>query len=615
MDRKVGIMVIVLVLGVMCAGESVILSAQNSQGSATSQTQVPNDASKGKASPQTPQDPVNQQTQTPNDTIGENPSTGIRRFGIHFDPIIRLDIFLSVIIGFFGVVITLLIFIFGSKTRSKTPPGPTAEDVNKPENADKIEEYIKKIDRTPNPSPIEKAIADAYILQRGGKIAAAIEKWRSIANVAEGNDNRLASRGLISVGYLYLIRGTAEQALSALNKAIDLRPDYVAAYNNRGAAKNLLGKHLDAIADYDKVIQLKPDYAEAYSNRGVTESLLEKYQDAIADYDKALQLKPDYAEAYDGRGTAKHLFGRSQEAIADYNKAIRLKPDYAESYLHRGNTNRTLDKYEDAFADYNKVIDLQPDYAEVYNHRGSLQVMLGHYRKAIIDYTKAIQLIKSGETKLDNSQENSISLIVKNSGFGEAEIYYNRGVAKLELGEFTEALADYNMAIQLKPDYAEAYHNRGVVKIQLNQPNEALVDLNEAIQLKPDYTEAYHNRGVVKIQLNQPNDALADFDEAIRIQPDYTEAYNSRGGVKLLLGETNEAITDFDEAIRINPEFINAYTNRAQAKIILRSIKEAKSDFQTALELAEQQQNTGLKASIAARLQQLNNSTPRTDET
>ena len=116
----------------------------------------------------------------------------------------------------------------------------------------------------------------------------------------------------------------------------------------------------------------------------------------------------------------------------------------------------------------------------------------------------------------------------------------------------------------------------------------------------------------MKIQLKQPNDAIADFDDAIRINPNYAGAYNNRGGAKLLLSKINEAITDFDETIKINPEFINAYTNRAQAKIISRSFKEAKSDLQTALELAEQQQNTDLKASIEINF---NNLTSKTDET
>ena len=42
----------------------------------------------------------------------------------------------------------------------------------------------------------------------------------------EGNDNDLASKALASVGYLCLKEGTGERALSALNKAINLKPDF-----------------------------------------------------------------------------------------------------------------------------------------------------------------------------------------------------------------------------------------------------------------------------------------------------------------------------------------------------------------------------------------------------
>ena len=611
---KIG-MVIWLVLGVMFVGELMVLSDQPTDQTTNTQAEQAQNESTGPTTDQT----TNTQTKSRLNSAGENnnvqPDTTKEGTsaggGINY---LNICLSLGGIGGFLYGLAAFLKFIW--KARSKVDIPYSAEDIDKRDIADRLDKIQKAIEQNPKASLIEKAIADAYMLQRGERIEEAIEKWRSIANITEGNDNRLASRGLVSVGYLCVKEGMGEHALSALNKAIDLEPDFVEAYNNRGAAKNLLGRHQDAIADYDITIRLKSDYAEAYSNRGTAKNLLGRHQDAIADYDKAIRLKPDYAGAYDGRGSTKYLLGRSQDAIANYDQAIRLEPDDVHAYYHRGQANATLEKYNEAFADYNKVIYMRPNYAEVYNHRGSLQVKLGHYRKAITDYTKAIQLISSGKTKLDNNQENSISLILRrNTKFGKAEVYYNRGVAKLELGEFAEALVDLNKAIQLKPDYAEAYHNRGVVKIRFNQPNEALVDLNKAIQLKPDYAEAYNSRGGAKIQLKQFNKAITDFDKAIRINPNYAGAYSNRGGANLILGEYAEALIDLNEVIRLQPNFVLAYVNRAEAKVNLNRIDEGRSDFQTALELAEQQNNTALKTNIEKRLQELNNPTPQTDET
>ena len=69
------------------------------------------------------------------------------------------------------------------------------------------EEAVRDIRRNPEASLLARAIADAYSLQRAGKIEEAIEKWRSIANVAEGSDNDLAARAWLSVGYLLYERG------------------------------------------------------------------------------------------------------------------------------------------------------------------------------------------------------------------------------------------------------------------------------------------------------------------------------------------------------------------------------------------------------------------------
>ena len=112
--------------------------------------------------------------------------------------------------GFLYGLATFLKFIW--KARSKVPPELTIEVVSKPENAgievvskpenaSEVEEYIKAIDSNPKATLMEKAIADAYVLQRGQKIKEAIEKWRSVANIAEGHDKALAVQAWASAGF------------------------------------------------------------------------------------------------------------------------------------------------------------------------------------------------------------------------------------------------------------------------------------------------------------------------------------------------------------------------------------------------------------------------------
>ena len=106
--------------------------------------------------------------------------------------------------------------------------------------------------------------------------------------------------------------------------------------------------------------------------------------------------------------------------------------------------------------------------------------------------------------------------------------YYNRGVAKHDLGEYADAIADYDEAIRLQPDHASAYYNRGNAKYALGEYEAAITDYDEAIRLQPDYVLAYNNRGLIKYTLGEYAAAIADFDIAIELQPDNADAYDYR---------------------------------------------------------------------------------------
>ena len=58
-----------------------------------------------------------------------------------------------------------------------------------------------------------------------------------------------------------------------------------------------------------------------------------------------------------------------------------------------------------------------------------------------------------------------------------------RGVAKGALDQHVSAIADCDIAIRLKPDYAEAYLQRGISKVVLFRFTAAKRDLRTALRL------------------------------------------------------------------------------------------------------------------------------------
>ena len=59
------------------------------------------------------------------------------------------------------------------------------------------------------------------------------------------------------------------QAIEFLNKAIELNPNYIQAYFNRGETYSKIKDYDKAINDYTKVLKLNPDHNRANYLRGL----------------------------------------------------------------------------------------------------------------------------------------------------------------------------------------------------------------------------------------------------------------------------------------------------------------------------------------------------------
>lgn len=114
----------------------------------------------------------------------------------------------------------------------------------------------------------------------------------------------------------------------------------------------------------------------------------------------------------------------------------------------------------------------------------------------------------------------------------QANPYSTIGHAKLaaELvgkGRLNEALAHYQVALQISPNVAEIHNNLGGLFFQTGHGDEALAQFQRTLELNPNYLIARYNLGIVLLQKNRPDEAADQFQEALRLKPDFTQARES----------------------------------------------------------------------------------------
>lgn len=132
------------------------------------------------------------------------------------------------------------------------------------------------------------------------------------------------------------------------------------------------------------------------------------------------------------------------------------------------------------------------------------------------------------------------------------------------------------------PDNPAVWSNRGNVRVGQNKLEEAIADYDRAIQLAPNFPDPYLNRGIAYEGQKRYSQAIADYNKALELNGDDAMAYNNRGNAQAGQGRWQEAIADYKTAAELAPDFAFARANyalalyqageRAQATQALRSL-------------------------------------------
>ena len=233
-----------------------------------------------------------------------------------------------------------------------------------------------------------------------------------------------------------------------------------------------------------------------------------------------------------------------------------------------------------------------PDLAVRYFQAGQKRMQEGDWLSAAEDFTKAIATdAQLNRATLPNKKGDAFGALksdrseISVTDPFTAYAYASRGLARLNLGDFDQAIEDYARALRIRPKLTEAYLGRGIALDAEGEYDRAVLDYDRAISIDPKSAEAYFRRGCALVKKQNFAAAVGDFERALAVRPNFAWAQLWLGTSLMKEGRYEGAVIAFTAALKLDPGIAEAYGNRGLAFLVLGREPEALKDLKESVDL------------------------------
>ena len=177
-----------------------------------------------------------------------------------------------------------------------------------------------------------------------------------------------------------------------------------------------------------------------------------------------------------------------------------------------------------------------------------------------------------------------------NLGDGDADPVklFERGQSAHARGELVKALALYEEAIKVRPEFPEAAFQQGVVLVSLGRLADAEASYRKAIELKPNWSLPYSALGALLVRTNRDSDASPILQQALQLDSRDNVALRVLADIRLRTGDSNGALK-LAQTATLDPDapasawILRAMAERATSRIVLSALRIIKLDSRTAV--------------------------------
>lgn len=147
---------------------------------------------------------------------------------------------------------------------------------------------------------------------------------------------------------------------------------------------------------------------------------------------------------------------------------------------------------------------------------------------------------------IDNQKTGGLEL----SELEDPEVHSDRGVAYHLAGQIDSAIAEYDKALSVNPDFAYAHSNLGIAYYALGHIDRAVQEFIAAINVDPELAEVHYNLGVAYKSKGEFDAAIRELQWVLHADPEDADCH-------FQLGQVHETSGRFDEAIEHYRRYLN----------------------------------------------------------
>lgn len=222
-----------------------------------------------------------------------------------------------------------------------------------------------------------------------------------------------------------------------------------------------------------------------------------------------------------------------------------------------------FDDYVLSIQYFNQVIKLKPYLSEPYLLRAIAKIQLGDYTGAEMDCNIAIE----------------------RNPF-QPGAYYTRGFIYKQIRELEKAEKDFSEALIFAPENKTYIAIRADVRAELQQYDLALEDINHLLHRDPHSAALHFEKGSICLRSNDTVCALASFTTATEYDSQNPANWSALGLVQIMQNNENEALVSLTKSIDKGSKWAGDYINRGIIYYRLHNYRSALADYDKAVTLA-----------------------------